>query len=109
VFEKGPLHVVQTSAALKPFNGGDFRSHRFPHGFKARPCGDSVNQDGAGTARSFAASVLAAREVEVVTQDNQQIFFGRNVNSMLYLVYKQIHAHRLPKQFNELRIVAQPQ
>jgi hypothetical protein len=63
----------------------------------ARPDGAAVDQNGAGAALPFAASVLGPGHIEVVAQDREQTAGGFCLNAMFFPVYLKLQCfHETP-------------
>src|ERR1017187_9144181 len=63
---------MELIAMREAFNGGDLPLSDRSHLRNARALGLSVDQDGTGAALTFAAAILGAGQIEVVTQDGQK-------------------------------------
>ncbi len=57
----------------------------------ARPHGRPVDEQGAGSALSFAATVLAASEVEIVAQDPKELTVRMDFEPVMFAVDNEFH------------------
>src|SRR5262245_57435811 len=75
-FEERLLERVEPVAFGHSLDGLDLLVLRLCDGSVAGARRPAIDQDGAGTTTALAAAVLAAGQVEVVTQDAEQAAFG---------------------------------
>ena len=71
-FEERLLHGMELIAMREALNGGDLPLSDRSHLRNARALGFPVHQDGASAALTLTAAILAAGQIEVVTQDGKK-------------------------------------
>jgi hypothetical protein len=76
------LKRMKATRFFESFDGGNFLSQRGANRSDARASGAVIDQHGAGSALTFAATVLASRKVQVIAQQAEkrtvEIGFDRN-------------------------------
>jgi hypothetical protein len=88
------LDGVERAPVRKALDRRDFFSLRAGGKEKAGVDGFSINEDGTGTALSFQAILLCAREVEVISQHVQQGGGGIDVQRMSMTVDPEVNCHQ---------------
>jgi hypothetical protein len=80
------LQGVKFAVLLETFDGGDFAMADGADGCDARAGGHAIKENGAGAALALAAAVLAAGEVEVITQDAQEAALAIGIHGAIFAV-----------------------
>src|SRR5215472_11981413 len=90
--DKSFLHRMQAPVLRQAFNRRNGFSGHVDGASNTRADGRSIDQHGAGAALSFAASVFAAGEPQIVAQNPQQRAGGMNLEAVMFLIDDEFHA-----------------
>src|SRR6185369_14186978 len=80
-FEKGFLKRMQAAVSLQGFDGSDLLPGCNANSCHARARGYAVDEHRASSALAFPATVLAAGEIEIISQDTEQAAIGAGIDS----------------------------
>src|SRR5262249_7124154 len=98
------LHRMESVALRQAFYGGDLFLGRGAYGKPAGTHWFAIEQNGAGAALSFAATVFGSREAESSAQDRQQGFIGGSIYTLFRSVHKQRNCHGRPRTRSARRV-----
>jgi hypothetical protein len=76
------LYGMQAVALGEAFNGGNLPLRNIADPRDAGPARLAIDQNGTGAALAFAAAILAAGQIEMVAQHEQQAGVGIRVNGV---------------------------
>ena len=97
-FQKRLLHGIEVLASAESFNGGDLLSCRGAGGSDATAHRIAVQQDGAGAALAFPATVLGAGQFQPVAENVQERFVRGRINLMLASIHNEGDSHSRTSQ-----------